>query len=58
MGTFTKSNLFSYQSEWRITTPPTGRKTNALAIGSIKDISLLARSEQVDESLRIEVKDQ
>jgi len=54
VGQFKKLRKFAYQSEWRLVCYDGPRGPRKIRIGSIKDISVILHSEQINEEIKIE----
>lgn len=54
VGPFKKLNAFSYQSEWRLVCLDGPGKERKIRIGNIQDISVILRSEEVNNEIKIE----
>ena len=54
VGPFRKFNKFSYQSEWRLVSLDGLGGPREICIGSIQDISVIMRSDEVNKELRID----
>ena len=53
VGPFRKHKRFAYQSEWRLVCEDGLGKTRIMRIGSIRDISVIIRSEEVNKEIRV-----
>ncbi len=54
IGPFRKFKKFSYQSEWRLVCYDGPGKPREIRIGSIRDISMIIRSDKVNKEIKIE----
>lgn len=54
VGPFRKLKRFEYQSEWRLVCLDGPGKTRQIRIGSIKDISTIIQSDEINKQLRVE----
>lgn len=54
LGPFRKLKRFEYQSEWRLVCYDGPGGPRKIRIGSIKDISIIIRSNQINEEIKIE----
>lgn len=53
IGPFRKLKRFAYQSEWRLVCSNGPRGPREINIGSIQDISVIIRSEQINETIKV-----
>lgn len=57
VGAFRKFDSYSHQCEWRIVLPPSGNKVYWLDLGGdLKDITVLAPADEVNEGFKIETR--
>jgi len=53
VGPFRKFKKFSYQSKWRLVCYDGPGKPREIRIGSIRDISVIIRSDEVNKEIRV-----
>jgi len=53
LGPFRKLSKFKYQSEWRLVCRDGAGRPREIRIGSIRDISVIIRSDQVNKEIRV-----
>ena len=54
LGPFRKRKRFAYQSEWRLACSNGPGKHREIRIGSIRDISVIMRSDEVNKTIRVD----